>query len=93
MWWGQALAGLCRQENLSEKRHARFGLLALPASRPCRAPRGLLVANLPCSVERPWGSPLEGSGEADAVGESRDGRDLPANVDDVCAAKGVSVGK
>lgn len=41
----------------------------------------------------PWGSPWEGSGEADAVGESRDGRDLPANVDDVCAAEGVSVGK
>ena len=39
------------------------------------------------------GKPVGSSGEADAVGESRDGRDLPANVDDVCAAEGVSVGK
>ena len=39
--------------NTSGARNAAEALRKLPASRPCRAPSGLLAANLPRSVESP----------------------------------------
>ena len=41
---GKPSAAVCRQASLSENAALGLGQLALPASRPCRAPRGLLAA-------------------------------------------------